>query len=69
MKPDFITMTKLELRAYVVAHPNDEAAFYAFVDRFTSDASPAMFTPIASQADVESIAKLVEQKVEQTKMS
>ncbi|PSB19730.1 hypothetical protein C7B65_10585 [Phormidesmis priestleyi ULC007] len=69
MKFDFTKMTKVELRAYVVAHPNDQAAFYAFVDRFTSDASPAMSTPIASQADVEAIAKLVEQKVEQTKMS
>lgn len=69
MKPDFITMTKGELRAYVVAHPNDETVFYAFVDRFTSDASPATFTPISSQADVDAIAKLVEQKVEQTKMS
>ncbi|MCY7323342.1 MAG: hypothetical protein LH660_16435 [Phormidesmis sp. CAN_BIN36] len=69
MKPDFTAMTKVELRAYGVAHPSDEATFHAFVDRFTSDATPAMFTPIASQADVEAIAKLVEQKVEQTKIS
>ena len=69
MKPDFTTMTKVELRAYVVAHPNDQAAFYAFVDRFTANASPAMFTPIASQADVEAIAQLIQQKVEQMKIS
>ncbi len=56
-------MTKVELRAYVVAHPNDETAFHAFVDRFTSDASPAMFTPIDSHADVETINKLVIAKV------
>ncbi|WP_197484783.1 DUF6887 family protein [Phormidesmis priestleyi] len=31
-------MTKA-LRAYCVAHPNDETAFHALVDRFTSDAS------------------------------
>lgn len=69
MKSDLTTMPKTELPAYGIAHPSDETAFHAFVDRFTSDASPAMFTPIASQADVEAIAKLVEQKVEQTKIS
>ncbi len=68
MKPDFITMTKVELWAYVVAHPNDEAAFHAFVDRFTSDASSETFAPTSSQADVEAIAQLIQQKVEQTKL-
>jgi len=33
---DFKKMTQSELRAYVIAHPNDQNAFYAFLDRFTS---------------------------------
>ncbi len=63
MKPNFTTMTKAELRAYVVAHPGDEAAFHAFVDRFTSNASSETFAPIDSQTDIEAINKLVAAKV------
>ncbi|MCY7275800.1 MAG: hypothetical protein LH702_19200 [Phormidesmis sp. CAN_BIN44] len=51
----FTSMTKAELRAYFVAHPNEETAFHAFVDRFTSDASSEAFAPIDSQTDVEAI--------------
>jgi hypothetical protein len=43
MKPDFSTMTKAELRAYVINHPDNKAACYTFVDRFTAEASPEIF--------------------------
>lgn len=62
-------MTKAELRAYVVAHPNERAAFYAFVDRFTSEASPETFATPQSQAEMEEVTKLIQQKVEQMKTS
>ncbi|WP_181256686.1 DUF6887 family protein [Merismopedia glauca] len=65
MKSDFNTMTKAELRAYLVAHPNDQAAFYAFVDRFTSEASPETFPMPQSQAEMEETAQLIHQKVQQ----
>ncbi|MEG4805635.1 hypothetical protein QUB63_34135 [Microcoleus sp. ARI1-B5] len=32
-RPNFQTMSKQELRAYVLAHREDNEAFYAFVDR------------------------------------
>jgi hypothetical protein len=32
-KPNFTTMTILELRAYVLEHRNDQDAFYALSDR------------------------------------
>jgi hypothetical protein len=35
MNPDFNIMTKGELRAYVIAHPDDRSAFHMFVDQFT----------------------------------
>lgn len=38
------------------------------VDRFTSDAPSETFAPISSQADVEAIAQLIQQKVKQTKL-
>ncbi len=67
MNPDFTTMTKVELRAYVVANPSDQAAFYAFVDRFTANAGAETFAVPQSPDEVEAIEKLVQQKVEQLK--
>ncbi|NJO41696.1 MAG: hypothetical protein HC865_13955 [Cyanobacteria bacterium RU_5_0] len=69
MKPNFSTMTKSELRAYVVAHPNDKAAFHAFVDRFTAEASPETFDIPKSNAEVEEVEMLIRQKLEQLKTS
>jgi hypothetical protein len=67
MKPDFNAMTKVELRSYLIAHPNDREAFYAFVDRFTADASSEIFPMARSQDEIEEVAKLIQQKVEQMK--
>jgi hypothetical protein len=39
MKPDFDNMSKAELRAYIVAHRNDQEAFYKFVDCFKADSN------------------------------
>ena len=69
MKPDFISMTKIELRAYVIAHPNDKAAFHAFVDCFTSEASPETFDIPKSNSEVEEVETLIRQKLEQLKIS
>ncbi|QZZ22764.1 hypothetical protein J5X98_10620 [Leptothermofonsia sichuanensis E412] len=33
VKPDFATMTALELRAYVLAHRDDEEALQAYLDK------------------------------------
>jgi hypothetical protein len=43
MNPDFATMSRAELRAYVVTHPNEQQAFQAFVDRATATASPETY--------------------------
>ncbi|BAZ12073.1 hypothetical protein NIES4071_39010 [Calothrix sp. NIES-4071] len=69
MKHDFNNMTKTELRAYVVAHSDDQEAFYAFVDSFTEEAPQETFPPITSEAEVQEVAKLIRQKVEQRKIS
>ncbi|MBW4577341.1 MAG: hypothetical protein KME08_18900 [Aphanothece sp. CMT-3BRIN-NPC111] len=69
IKPDFSSMAKIELRAYVIAHPNDKAAFHAFVDRFTSEASPETFDIPKSNAEVEEVETLIRQKLEQLKIS
>jgi hypothetical protein len=37
MKPDFNSMSKAELKAYVLAHRNDNEAFYTLVNRYEAD--------------------------------
>ncbi|QKQ76368.1 hypothetical protein [Nostoc sp. TCL240-02] len=48
-KPNFDAMSKTELRAYVIAHQDDQEAFYALADRLTakppSGTYPASMTP------------------------
>jgi hypothetical protein len=65
MQPNFSTLTRSELRAYVIAHPDDKAAFHAFVDRFTAEASPETFDIPKSNDEVEEVERLIKQKLEQ----
>lgn len=67
IKPEFNSMTKIELRAYVIAHPNDKTAFHAFVDRFTSSASPETFDIPKSNSEVEEVDVLIRQKLAEVK--
>jgi hypothetical protein len=69
MNPDFDTMTKGELRAYVIAHPDDRSAFRMFVDRFTAEASPETFNIPNSNAEVKEVETLIQQKLAQLKTS
>jgi hypothetical protein len=62
-------MPKSELRAYVIANPDDKTAFHTFVDRFTADASPETFDMPNSQAEIEEVESLIKQKLEQLKTS
>jgi hypothetical protein len=39
-KPDFKTMPKADLRAYVLQHPDDNEAFYELSDRIKANAKP-----------------------------
>jgi hypothetical protein len=43
IKPDLKSVTKTELRAYVIAHPEDKDAFRIFVERFTAEAPSETF--------------------------
>lgn len=69
MQPDFSNMTKSELRIYVITHPDDKAAFHAFVDRFTADASPETFDIPSSDNEIKEVEILIKQKLEQLKAS
>lgn len=67
IKPDFSSMIKIELRAYVITNPSDKAAFYAFVDRFTSEASTETFNIPKSNSEIEEVEILIRQKLNQIK--
>jgi hypothetical protein len=63
MNSDFNEMTKSELRAYIIAHPENKTAFHAFVDRFTADASPETFNIPNSNAEIKEVERSIEQKL------
>jgi len=67
IKPNFNTMTKSELRAYVIAHPNDKVAFHALVDLLTANAPQQTFPKPQSQSEIEEVENLIKQRVEQVK--
>ena len=67
MSLDFNTMTKAELRAYLITHPSDRTAFYAFVDRYTSEASSTTYSMAQSPEEIQEVAHLIRQKLAQTK--
>lgn len=45
MKPDFDKMSKADLRAYMLAHRDDNEAFYKFVERLKADNKDAVRYP------------------------
>lgn len=45
MEPDFETMSKAELRSYVLAHRQNDEAFYKFVDRLKADNKNPVWHP------------------------
>jgi hypothetical protein len=69
IKPDLKSVTKSELRAYVVAHPEDKDAFRIFVDRFTAEAPPETFAVPQSEAEIGEIDNLIQQRVQQSEMN
>ncbi len=67
MKVDFNTMTKAEIRAYLIKHPSDRSAFQAFVDRFTSEASSTTYSMAQSPEEITEVDNLIRQKLAQNK--
>lgn len=69
MNLDFSAMSKSELKAYVITHPDNKTAFHTFVDRFTAEASPETFDIPNSNAELEEVELLIKQNLEQLKTS
>lgn len=43
-KPNFATMSKSELKAYLLKHRNDTEAFHALMDKITSEPNQRFYT-------------------------
>jgi hypothetical protein len=57
MKPDFQAMSQAELRAYVIAHPQDVEAFETLADRAYANPNPQWYQP----QDLSRFTELLEQ--------
>jgi hypothetical protein len=68
IKQNFNNMSRIDLRAYLVAHPNDREAFNIFIDRFASQTNSETFDIPKSNEDFEQVENLIRQKLEQIKV-
>jgi hypothetical protein len=59
-KPNFQAMSQKDLRAYVLAHRDDQEAFYAYVDKLHAEADWAEMPPLQSLEDLENYPEFVE---------
>jgi hypothetical protein len=59
MKPDFATMSRKELRAYLLTHRADEEAFFAFVDRSEAEANWIELPPVDSIEDLQNFPEFL----------
>lgn len=63
---DFEKMSRAELRAYLVAHPDNQEAFYKFVDRFKADPNGSGWhPPVETLEDLARVSQLIEQRIKE----
>ncbi|MEG4441922.1 hypothetical protein QUB47_06295 [Microcoleus sp. AT9_B5] len=60
MKPNFNEMSKKELRNYVLAHRDDDEAFYAYVDKINAEGNRVTHPPLKSLEDMENYPEFLE---------
>lgn len=63
-KPDFMSMTRGELRKYILEHREDEEAFQIYLDRFTSS-DAVIFPAPQTIEDLENFPQLHQQHLDQ----
>lgn len=61
MKPNFQEMSKKELRTYVLAHRDDNDAFYALADKISAEAANKVpLPPLKSLDDIENYPEFLD---------
>jgi hypothetical protein len=59
-KPNFQAMTKKELRTYLLAHRDDQDAFFAFADKLSAQPGRILHPPLNSIKDMENYPDILE---------
>ncbi|MBW4631695.1 MAG: hypothetical protein KME30_07270 [Iphinoe sp. HA4291-MV1] len=59
-KPNFQAMSYKELHAYVLAHRDDQEAFYAYVDKLHAEANWVEMPALQSLEDLENYPEFLE---------
>jgi hypothetical protein len=59
-KPDFKIMSWKDLHAYVLAHRDDQDAFYTYVDKLHAEATWIEMAPLQSVEDLENYPEFLE---------
>jgi hypothetical protein len=59
-KPNFQEMSRKELHAYVLAHRDDQDAFYTYIDRLHAEATWIEMPPSQSAEDLENYPDFLE---------
>lgn len=58
-QPDFRSMTQKELQCYVLSHREDQAAFYAYIDKLNTEADWIEMPPLNSVEDINNYPEFV----------
>jgi hypothetical protein len=66
-KPDFKTMSQRDLQTYVLAHRDDQEAFYAYVDKLHAEATWVEMPPLESAEDLENYPEFLEHVQQKSK--
>jgi hypothetical protein len=67
MKLELQSMTRRELQAYIIAHPNDVEAFHLWVDLATAQPREKIYPPACTPADIAEVDRLLREKIAQNK--
>ena len=59
-KPNFQEMSQKDLHAYVLAHRDDQEAFYAYIDKLHAEANWVEMPPLQSVKDLENYPEFIE---------
>lgn len=59
-QPNFQTMSQKELHDYVLAHRNDQKAFYAYIDKLHAEGNWIEMPPLESLQDLENYPEFTE---------
>lgn len=59
-KPNFQAMSQKELHNYVLAHREDQEAFYAYVDKLHAEGNWIEMPALQSEQDLENYPKFIE---------